>query len=693
MRMTSRGARRPSSVHAARPSRWPVRIIAFLVFHLALALSAGLPAASARTQSVVVGVYENAPLIFQNSRGREDGALVEVYKAAAERQGLKSSFVFGNLEDLLADLRQGRIDLIPAVAQTGERQAWLDFTDATLLTNWGQVLARPLGKLPSTPPELAGMRIGVVRGDTHNRAIRKLLDDFGVTAFFIEYDNYETIALELGKGEIDAGVSNRLWIATHEEWLPGVKHTPIAFNPVMIKFAFAKGDPKDIKPGLDDVLKALMAEPDSDYHRIMNAMYAVPSVRVIPRWALTAFGAIAASALAFALLSWLLRREVRKKTALLDDILDSTPSAVICVDGQGLVTHWNAAAGPLWRAGFEPEAGVEFAQAFPVLAGFTEKLAAARDKFSIAGLGVFPVGQNGGTTLLEGLCYPLRGKGSSGVVVRLDDVTERERLREMMVQSEKMLSIGGLAAGMAHEINNPLSGIMQCAQVALKRLTEDSRRGDDAAQKAGCDWGAVRCLLKDRDIYTMLENIREAAGRASRIVAGMLEFSRKSESTHAPADLNALLDKSLEICAADYDLAKRYDFRAIRVTREFAGDLPAVPCSKTQLQQVFINILGNSAQAMAGRKDPPPALELRTSREDEAVRVEIVDNGPGMDEAARRRCFEPFFTTKPVGEGTGLGLSVSYFIVANNHGGTLEVDSKPGEGARFIIRLPVGRLS
>ena len=152
-----------------------------------------------------------------------------------------------------------------------------------------------------------------------------------------------------------------------------------------------------------------------------------------------------------------------------------------------------------------------------------------------------------------------------------------------------------------------------------------------------------------------------------------------------------LLDNTIELASSDYDLKKKYDFRRIDIVREYDPTMPEVPCERTKIQQVFLNILKNSAQAMAQEKDEgkEPLIALRVQRDGDTALIEIEDNGPGMDDATRKRVFEPFFTTKGIGDDTGLGLSVSYFIITKNHGGTLSVESTPGIGAKFIIRLPL----
>jgi len=276
-----------------------------------------------------------------------------------------------------------------------------------------------------------------------------------------------------------------------------------------------------------------------------------------------------------------------------------------------------------------------------------------------------------------------------GVIV---DITDKVRMEEMMVQSEKMLSVGGLAAGMAHEINNPLAGMMQTANVLHSRLTEKEMPANvKAAQAAGISMDALYIYMEQRGMLRMITAINESGRRIEDIVENMLSFARKSDASYSSNDLAQLMDKTLELAATDYDLKKQHDFKTIKIVKNYADNLPCVPCDGASLQQVFLNILRNGAQAMQDAKVEGAQFNLQSWMEPSknCVCLGISDNGPGMDEATRKRIFEPFFTTKPVGVGTGLGLSVSYFIISENHGGELLVESSPGKGCRFIICLPL----
>jgi PAS domain S-box-containing protein len=271
------------------------------------------------------------------------------------------------------------------------------------------------------------------------------------------------------------------------------------------------------------------------------------------------------------------------------------------------------------------------------------------------------------------------------------DITESRKMEAMMVQTEKMMSVGGLAAGMAHEINNPLGGMLQSLQNVTRRLSPGLAANEADAAACGTRLEIVRCYLEKREIFAFLDNIRVSGERASHIVENMLSFSRGSESRKTPVNLAKLLDKAVELAAHDYDLKKKYDFRDIRIERRYERDMPPVACAATEIEQVVLNLLRNAAQAMRNQaaKVAAPCIFLYLRRDPGFAVIEVADNGPGMDDSRIKRIFEPFFTTKEVGVGTGLGLSVSYFIITNNHGGTMVAESAPGEGASFIIRLPL----
>ncbi len=385
--------------------------------------------------------------------------------------------------------------------------------------------------------------------------------------------------------------------------------------------------------------------------------------------------------------------ELRHLRSDLSNIIDSMPSVLVGVDGDGKVTQWNKKAEQTTGISAGAAQGKPLSHVFPRMAPEMEKIFESIRTREAKRERAEPRQSAGGVRHEDVTIYPLIADGVEGAVIRIDDITEKVRMEEVMIQGEKMLSVGGLAAGMAHEINNPLAGMIQTANVMARRLVEraDIPANREAARAAGTTMEAIREFMEAREIPRMISTINESGRRAAEIVDNMLGFARKSEAMVSSHSLEKLLDKTLELAATDYDLKTQYDFKAIEIEKEYETDLPCVPCEGAKLQQVLLNILRNGAQAMrgAGKRKPRFIVRMRVEKERKFLRIEIEDNGPGMDEATRRRVFEPFFTTKPVGVGTGLGLSVSYFIITENHGGEMAVESRPGSGATFIIHLPL----
>lgn len=281
------------------------------------------------------------------------------------------------------------------------------------------------------------------------------------------------------------------------------------------------------------------------------------------------------------------------------------------------------------------------------------------------------------------------------VVCFASDITEARKMQEIMIQTEKMISVGGIAAGIAHEINNPLGIILQNIQNIERRMQPDFPKNLEEAEAIGLDMDLMSRYVRQRKVDKFIQDIKTAGIRAADIIRHMLDFSRRSESRKAVCDFIEIVKGALNLARNDYDLKKNYDFRKIQIDLEAEPDLPKIECIATEIEQVLLNLFRNAAQAMteAGSKVENPCICIRISAipERDGIRVEISDNGPGILSEHQARIFEPFFTTKAKGQGTGLGLSVSHAIITRNHGGSMAVTSPAGSGACFVIELP--RLS
>ncbi|MEE4240971.1 MAG: ATP-binding protein [Desulfopila sp.] len=386
--------------------------------------------------------------------------------------------------------------------------------------------------------------------------------------------------------------------------------------------------------------------------------------------------------------------ELQKLRVYLKNIVDSMPSMLIGVDCDSKVTEWNIEAEKMTGVLRSAAQGKELLEIVPALASLQSRVADAVEGRSMKTDLRLSLEINHVTRIMDVTIYSLVSNGTEGAVIRLDDVSEKVRLEEIMVQTEKMMSVGGLAAGMAHEINNPLAGIMQSVQVIQNRLLIDLKKNQTVASECNVSMESIDCYVEKRDIPRMLTSILHSGERASRIIKNMLSFSRKSTSRYTPCVISELLDQTIELATSDYDLKKNFDFRRIKILRQYDPSVAPVRCDPATIQQVFFNILRNAAQAMVLEDDfaaavHEPTIVLRIYQVGKYAKVEIEDNGAGMDEDTRKRIFEPFFTTKSVDIGTGLGLSVSFFIVKENHNGSIEVRSSPGNGATFTISLPL----
>jgi len=381
-------------------------------------------------------------------------------------------------------------------------------------------------------------------------------------------------------------------------------------------------------------------------------------------------------------------KDVNKMRAFLYSMIDSMPSIIIALDLRQRVSQWNRQTEIVTGISAAEAIGKPLSLLLPDFQTHIENFSLDDDLDETSGT-IRIEGEIGGEKrLLDVMVYSLRAAGSAGVVVRVDDVTEKSRIENVLIQTEKMLSLGGLAAGMAHEINNPLGAILQSNQNLRRRLGKDLERNLRVAADAGLSMDAFSEYVKQQKLEVFIDTIDEAGQRAATIVEDMLSFARPAGQIDQQLDVPELLDASVRLAQSDYSAKKNYDFRNITIVKDYVSTIPLVCGRKSRLQQVFLNLLTNAAQALAEPGIEQPSISLRIYLATTEVVIEVSDNGPGMSEEMRKRVFEPFYTTKAEGTGTGLGLSVSYFIVTEQMDGAMEVISKPGKGAKFVIRLP-----
>ena len=343
----------------------------------------------------------------------------------------------------------------------------------------------------------------------------------------------------------------------------------------------------------------------------------------------------------------------RAERAHLASLAESLSDGIVLVDSALQVTSLNSAAHSVLASSGGQEEGSALSSA--VLAELARTALSSQQPTPLRELP--SAAASTGRRYLMAMAAPLAGspEGSAAVVI-VRDVTEERLMQERLVQSEKMVSVGQLVSGVAHELNNPLTGIIGFSQLLLARDLDEQTARD-------------------------IETIHTEAERAAKIVQNLLSFARRKHTEKELASLNLLLEHVLEL--RTYDL----QVKSIELNLELDPKLPKTMVDTNQIQQVFLNVIINAEQSMLAASGRG-TLTVRTEQRDGAIRISFQDDGPGIDEETLRRIFDPFFTTKDVGEGTGLGLTICYGII-DEHNGRIWAESQPGQGSTFIIELPI----
>ena len=244
-----------------------------------------------------------------------------------------------------------------------------------------------------------------------------------------------------------------------------------------------------------------------------------------------------------------------------------------------------------------------------------------------------------------------------------EDVTDQKKMNEAVIHAEKLASIGRLAAGVVHELNNPLATIAACAEALNVRVEE------------------IENQEMNQDFSEYLQIIRDEAFRCKTITNSLLDFSHQRQAEKISSDINQIIEQTMHLVKHHPKLGKMH------VVKELDTALPPVYVNEGQMKQIFIALISNAYDAMEGGGRLTIRTRLQECESDRSVAVEFEDSGCGIPASHLQKIFDPFFTTKPLGRGTGLGLSVCYGIVSE-HGGKMEVDSTEGVGSRFRVLLP-----
>jgi two-component system, NtrC family, sensor kinase len=356
-------------------------------------------------------------------------------------------------------------------------------------------------------------------------------------------------------------------------------------------------------------------------------------------------------------------QELNEQKRFVEVVLETLPLGVFVVDHDLAVVRVNREGGRV--LGLPAGGPLSLAHALPADAPASVE-AFLRNAFARGAVMTTSVELTvaGEPKILELTAAPLGAEDDTApthVVLLVEDITRAKRLERQILLTDRLTTAGRLAAGVAHELNNPLATIAGCAEALHARLRESET--------------ARLPMLADFPAYLGL--IEEEAFRCKEITGNLLQLVRDPGSQRAPTDLNSLLQKAVEV------LSHQSRFARARFVTELDPELPEVVVNEGQVRQVFVGLASNALEAMDGRG----MLTLRSRVHRGEIQIDVEDEGPGIPEKTLPRIFDPFFTTKPPGQGTGLGLAIAQGIVAD-HGGRIEVASRPGRGSRFRVVLP-----
>ncbi len=384
--------------------------------------------------------------------------------------------------------------------------------------------------------------------------------------------------------------------------------------------------------------------------------------------------------------------KLRYSTNRLNNIFDTMPSALVSINSAYIIQGWNKYMVQITGIETNTAIGKSLHDIFPAFIEYAYLIQDSLRDNKEQQLQHVKIDHSKETEsrLYHITVYPIKAISPPEAVIRIDDVTEQAKAEAGMAQVEKLASVGASIAGVAHEINNPLGSIMQSSQNILRRIDPNLESNKQVAINLNLDLHVQYKYLEQREIIVFLENIRQAGERASNIVKNMLKFMRRSTPEMSQQDIVDIINDSLTLCANDINIQEYMDFKDIRINKHFCCNELIIECYPLEIQQVILNIIRNAVQAMDPKQlDKIITITLDKLEAEHKIQLKIQDNGLGMSAEILSHIFQPFFTTKPVGEGTGLGLSVCKNIVVQKHHGDLRAESEVGVGTIFIITLPI----
>lgn len=672
-------------------------LIAFAVLSALVQFLAAPEAEADRT--VKVGLYDNKPLVFLDNSGKAKGIFVDILEYIAEKEQWTLEFVYGSWPECIDRLEAGEIDLMAAIAYSKERAKRYNYTYETVITNWGQVYVAK-GTDISSILDLDQKKIAVKMEDIHFLGIKELTSKFNMKCRFIEADGYDVVFELIEANRVQAGVVNRLYGIENKGGFP-VQETSIMFNPIEVRFASPKDSGGDLLSVIDQHLQRMQDEKDPFYSQTLNHWLVAPSEWILPSSIKYALIGIASLLLMFALTNLTLRFKVKKRTRELSSanvklknevdirmkaeeelrkyerIVASSTDHMALIDLSYTYQAINDAALNVLQKSRAQVIGKTIwsivGDIFPqeihkkrLDRAFSGQVVKYRTWIRFPGLGRRYMD-------IVYTPYALSGSRIGGCVVISRDITDRYELEKKLENAQKMEFMGTIAGGVAHDLNNILSGIVSYPELLLMQMPEDS------------------------SFIKPIRTIKKSGEKAAVIVQDLLTLARRGVACKEHVDLNDIVTQFL----TSPECMKIKSFhQKMTIKTDLANPLKPISGSSVHLSKTVMNLVSNAAEAM------PDGGQIRIKTANiqngdvcienvdgvnhcECVLLEIADTGSGISRDDMEKIFEPFYTKKVMGRsGTGLGLAVVWGTIMDHHG-HIHVESDGKKGSRFKLYFPV----
>ena len=627
-------------------------------------------------QDLKICVFPMNPLNFIDNEGTAQGLYPDLLREIVREEEWKITFIPGSWGECYDRVQKREIDLITTIGFSKERAKIFSFNSEPVADIWGRVYSRPDSQI-SNIADLEGQKVAIARKDINGKNFIKTAKKLGIAPEIIELNNHHDIFSAIQKGEVVAGVVPQHFGFREAKKFNLVPST-IEFEPFSVYIAAKKGFQEDTLARVDEHLKSWKKDPASIYYKKIDYWLGGKSEdQGIPQWVYIVIYSSFGGLILLTVLNSYLKREVRRrineiiqKESRFKSLAETTKAVPWELD---IATQKFNYVGPRiedllgypidswvdmqsWSRTVHPDDrkwAIDFC---------TVETSQGKDHDFV----YQAVHADGRTIWVHDIVSVQMGSnGPEKLYGYFVDITEQKRLQSQMIRSSQLASLGELAAGVAHEINNPIGGVINYAQLILNKANSDSIEADLSKR-----------IIKEGD-------------RIATIVKQLLSFSRQGEIEHKLHDIQLLIDVPLAL------LGKKLEHDGIIVEVSIDENIGQVNCNAQQIEQVLLNLISNAQYAL-DKKNTQTKEEKkiqitakRVMKENSPfMLLEVKDYGIGIPEDVLPKIFNTFYTTKEIGTGTGLGLNISESIM-ELHGGKIEVDSVEGEYTKVTIKLPM----